>query len=317
MKIVHSLSEVSFDANSCITVGTYDGVHIAHQELLRQLVEAARRRNGRSVVLTFDPHPREVISQMKEPFEILTTLSERIERYEELGVDLVVVVKFDEEFARQSFKDFYKKFIIEGTGVAEVFEGHDHHFGRDRKGNVEMLEMLAREYGFSVHLIEPVVVDGLLVGSSRIRSFLLKGEVEHAARMLGRPYILSGRVVEGDKRGRSLGYPTANLLPNSVKKLIPKNGVYLTKVDTGGLAFYGLTSIGVRPTFYGAGKRLVETFILDFDEDIYDSEITVHLLKRLRNERKFESAGELRKQMDYDKKEGQELIKELEKKTRV
>ena len=302
MEIVHSLSGISFNPNSCVTVGTYDGVHVAHQEILRQLVAAARRRSGRSVVLTFDPHPREVLSKKNEPFEILTTLSERTDLFKEFGVDIVVVVKFDEEFARQSFEDFYKKYIIDGIGAAEVYEGPDHRFGRDREGNIETLKMLGAQYHFSVHLLEPVAIKGLLVGSSRLRNILHLGEVDEASKLLGRPYAISGIVVEGDRRGHTLGYPTANLQPDSDKKLIPANGIYLTQTVIGGRLFYGLTSIGVRPTFYTAGKRLVETHILNFDEDIYGAAMTVRMLQRLRDEMKFYDTGDLIEQMNQDKK---------------
>ena len=317
MEIVHSLSAVSFDSNSCITVGTYDGIHVAHQEILRQLVAAARKRSGRSVVLTFDPYPREVLLKKDEPFEILTTLSERIEIFKEFGVDIVVVVKFDEEFAGQSFEEFYKKYIIEGIGAAEVYEGPDHRFGRDREGDIETLKMLALQYHFSVHLLEPVTVNGLLVGSSRVRKALHLGEVEAASTLLGRPYAISGIVVEGDKRGRTLGYPTANLQPDSMKKLVPANGIYLTEAAVDSRHFYGLTSIGVRPTFYAAGKRLIETYILNFDEDIYGTCMTVRMIRRLREEMKFYNTGELVEQMNRDKKKSQELIKELETKRHI
>ncbi|MFZ1979518.1 MAG: bifunctional riboflavin kinase/FAD synthetase [Bacteroidota bacterium] len=303
--------------NSCVTVGTYDGVHIAHQEILRKLVAAARRRNGRSVVLTFDPHPREVLSKKNEPFEILTTLSERMDLFKEFGIDIAVVVKFDEEFARQSFEDFYKKYIIDGIGAAEVYEGPDHRFGRDREGDIETLKMLGMQYHFSVHLLEPVAVNGLLVGSSRLRSILHLGEVDAASKLLGRPYAISGIVVEGDKRGHALGYPTANLLPDSARKLIPADGIYLTKAVIGSRLFYGLTSIGVRPTFYTAGKRLVETHILNFDENLYGASMTVRMLQRLRDEMKFYNVNDLIEQMNRDKKKSQELIKELETETHV
>jgi riboflavin kinase/FMN adenylyltransferase len=312
MEIVYSLSGISFNSNSCVTVGTYDGIHVAHQEILRQLVAAARRRKGRSVVLTFDPHPREVLSKINEPFEILTTLSERMDFFKEYGVDIVVVVKFDVEFAGQSFEEFYKKYIIDGIGAAEVYEGPDHRFGRDREGDIETLKTLGVQYRFSVHLLEPVAVNGLLVGSSRVRNLLHLGEVDAASKLLGRPYALSGIVVEGDKRGRSLGYPTANLQPDSAKKLIPANGIYLTKARIGSRMFYGLTSIGVRPTFYATGKRLVETHVLHFDEDIYGMAMTVHMIQRLRDEMKFYSTGDLIEQMNRDKSKSQELIKELE-----
>ncbi len=281
------------------------------------MVAAARRRNGRSVVLTFDPHPREVLSKKNEPFEILTTLSERMDLFKEFGIDIAVVVKFDEEFARQSFEDFYKKYIIDGIGAAEVYEGPDHRFGRDREGDIETLKMLGMQYHFSVHLLEPVAVNGLLVGSSRLRSILHLGEVDAASKLLGRPYAISGIVVEGDKRGHALGYPTANLLPDSARKLIPADGIYLTKAVIGSRLFYGLTSIGVRPTFYTAGKRLVETHILNFDENLYGASMTVRMLQRLRDEMKFYNVNDLIEQMNRDKKKSQELIKELETETHV
>ncbi|MGB2867355.1 MAG: bifunctional riboflavin kinase/FAD synthetase [Bacteroidota bacterium] len=301
MRVVRQLSEILYEKNSVVTVGSFDGVHRAHREIIAEVVERARTLKGRSVVLTFDPHPREVLGSKRGPFKLLTTLEERRAICEELGVDLFFVIAFDFAFSRQSSRDFYMKYLVNGIGVSEVIEGYDHHFGRDREGSVEEMLHMGKEFNFSIVALKPVVVEGTTVSSSEIRNLLESGDVEKAALFLGRPYALRGTVVEGDKRGRELGYPTANIRPVSTKKLLPKDGIYFVAVSVGGRKKYGMASIGVRPTFHDDGDRTVEVNILDFDASIYGQEVEIQMLKRLRDELKFGSAEELVRQMDKDR----------------
>ncbi|MBI4428049.1 MAG: bifunctional riboflavin kinase/FAD synthetase [Ignavibacteriales bacterium] len=311
MKRAFQLSGVERDKNSVVTVGSFDGFHRAHQAIIQQVVERSRRRKGRSVVITFEPHPQEVVGKHKEPLQLLSTVEERQKLFEESGVDVLLILKFDYEFSRQSFREFYVRYVVEGIGVSEVVEGYDHHFGRDREGNIKELQRLGKEFGFSITALDPVYVGKEVVSSSAIRRQLLEGNIEHASELIGRPYSLGGRIVRGDGRGKELGYPTANIRPNSSKKLIPRNGIYFVRVEGVSKKCFGMTSIGVRPTFHSDGERVVEVNILDFEGDLYDREIELHFLRRLRDELKFDSAAALIQQMDKDKEASLKLQREF------
>jgi riboflavin kinase/FMN adenylyltransferase len=310
MDIISQPRKIDYVKNSVVSVGTFDGVHLAHQQLLKEVVDRARARSGRSVVLTFDPHPKEVLTG--KPMHLLTSIEERQQVCEQLGIDVFYTIEFTYEFSRQSSREFYLRYVVQGCGVSEVVEGYDHHFGRDREGSVEELLKLGREFEFSVAALKPVYVDEEIVSSSQIRQHLLEGRVDRANRLLGRPYSVSGTVVRGDARGRQLGYPTANLQPSN-KKTIPHDGIYFAQVDFGGTTAYGMVSIGVRPTFFAQGQRIVEAHILDFDGDIYGEVITLQFLKRLRDERKFEGAEQLIEQMHKDEQQSRGLMEEYRK----
>jgi len=308
MDIVFQLSEIEYVKNSVVSVGTFDGVHLAHQQLLREVVERAKARKGRSIVLTFDPHPKEVLSG--QPMQLLTTIEERQQICEQLGIDVFYRIGFTYEFSRLTSREFYLRYVVQGCGVSEVVEGYDHHFGRDREGSVEELLKLGREFEFSVAALKPVYVDEEIVSSSQIRQHLLQGKVDRAFRLLGRPYAVSGTVVRGDARGRELGYPTANLQLTH-HKVIPQDGIYFVQVDVGGPTRFGMVSIGVRPTFFDQGQRTVEVHLLDFEGDLYGKTLTVQFLRRLREERKFENAEQLIKQMHLDEQHSRELMAEF------
>ena len=301
MIVVRSLKELPFDRNSVVTVGTFDGAHLAHQAIVRTVVEHANKRNGRSVVVTFSPHPRQVLRNDGAPIALLSTLEERSDVCSALGVDVLLVLEFTTEFSRLSAREFYESIVVNGIGVSEVVEGYDHHFGHKRGGGMDALKAFGREFSFAVHTIDALFVVGELVSSSAIRRALRDGNVTKAALLLGRPYGYKGIVWRGDGRGRKLGYPTANLRSAEPDKLVPQNGIYFVRVPMGDVHRYGMTSVGVRPTFYEDGDRTVEVYILDFDGDLYDQELEVEFLERLRNEEKFGSAEELIRQMDRDK----------------
>ncbi len=315
MTTVSQLSEIPYLKNSVVTVGTFDGVHLAHQQLLRDVVDRAHARKGRSVVLTFEPHPKEVLTGV--PMQLLTSLEERQQICEQLGIDVFFRIEFTYDFSRQSSRDFYLRYVVQGCGVSEVVEGYDHHFGRDREGSVEALLSLGREFEFSVAALKPVYADEEIVSSSQIRQHLLHGRVDRSHRLLGRPYCIMGTVIRGDGRGRQLGYPTANLHMSSSRKLIPSNGIYFAQVDIGGPVLFGMVSIGVRPTFFEQGKRIVEVNILDFEGDLYGKPVSVQFLRRLRDERKFDSAQQLIEQMHRDKEESRKLEGEIRRTIRT
>jgi riboflavin kinase/FMN adenylyltransferase len=311
MRSVFRLQDVGYEKNSVITIGTFDGVHLAHQQIIREVVERAKKRNGRSVVVTFEPHPREVLAPTSD-IKLLTTVEERREAIASLGVDVLYSVEFNHSMSQKNSREFYSEYIINGIGIIEVVEGYDHHWGRNREGTIDSLVSIGNEFGFSVVSIEPFFHDGVIVSSSVIRDALTQGNVELAATFLGTLYTVLGLVITGDKRGRMLGYPTANLKLASERKLIPKNGIYLVRVGIEDEEFFGMASIGVRPTFYQDGQRLIEVHILDFNRDIYGKNIRVQFMKRLRDELKFQSVDELVHQMKNDEELSRNYIAALQ-----
>jgi riboflavin kinase / FMN adenylyltransferase len=312
MRLSRYIEDIPFDKNSVVTIGTFDGVHLAHQKIIGEVVRIAKKRDGRSVVVTFEPHPREVLDTSTK-MKFLTTLNERQDFCEQLGVDWFVVIEFNKEFSKQGFRDFYVKYLVNGIGISVIVEGYDHHWGRNREGNIEALVQIGKEYGFDVVNIEQFKYNGIPVNSSMIRNELINGSVEAGSAFLGRPYTLSGKVVSGDRRGRSLGYPTANVDISSNKKVLPKDGIYFVQVKIGENKYFGMASIGVRPTFYMDGKRILEVNIFDFNQDIYGSDLRVDFLKRLRDEQKFDTADQLIQKMHQD----EQLSRKLQSKFQI
>ncbi len=279
-----------------LALGTFDGVHRGHQALLRSARERARTLGGRCAVLTFDPHPNTVLAPPRAPF-LLTTLEERLEVFAELGVDVAVIVRFDERF-RQLSAAAWVDMLASQIGMAEVVCGPSYTFGHDRGGDADLLRRLGVQRGFRVWVAEPVAVDGAPVSSSRIRSLLQAGQVVDAARLLGRWYGLRGTVIRGDGRGLALGYPTANLqLPPT--KLIPAAGIYAAHARTAEVEYPAAVSIGTRPTF-GPGPLQVEAYLLNFTGDLYGTALELLLAVRLRDEETFASVQDLVRQIAAD-----------------
>jgi riboflavin kinase/FMN adenylyltransferase len=313
MRIVRSLSEISWNKHSVVTVGTFDGIHRAHQEIIREVVNRAHMREGRSVLVTFHPHPKEVVASARGPVKLLMTLDERITLLEQLTVDLLLVIPFTPEFSRLSSREFYEKYVVNGIGVSEVVVGYDHMFGRNREAGIDELVHMGKEFDFSVFAVHAYTVDGETVSSTRIRRALVAGDVEHAARLQGRPYSLTGTVVMGDRRGAVLGFMTANIRPLSEKKVVPAHGVYLVGVTTGDVQRYGMMNIGVRPTIAEGSKETIEVHLFDFSGDLYGKQITVAFLRRLRDERRFSSLQELTEQLQRDREESMRYLSEVVK----
>lgn len=311
MIVLRTLEGLRREKNSVVTVGTFDGIHCAHREIIREVVHRARMREGRSVVVTFDPHPKEVVTSAHGAVQLLTTLDERIALLGALQVDLFVVIPFTWEFSRMSAGEFYRSIIDARVGVSEVVVGYDHMFGRDREAGTAELVALGRELDFSVFTAHPLSQDGEPISSTRIRRVLAAGDLEKAERMLGYPYHFTGTVVGGDQRGRTLGFPTANLDPVAPRKVVPGHGVYLVAVEAPGLRGYGIMNIGVRPTVSAGMQRVIEVHVLDFSRDIYGERMTVTFLRRLRDERKFGSVQELVEQLARDRDDARRLISSL------
>lgn len=301
MKVARLLSEVARDPNSVITVGTFDGVHLAHREIIRDVVNRSKAKEGRSVVVTFEPHPKEVVASTRGPVRLLSTLDDRIALIGGMDVDVLLVLEFTYAFSRISPREFYRDYIVQGTGVDEVVVGYDHMFGRDRAAGIEELVRMGKEFDFSVFAVHPFAVGGETVSSTKIRAALEAGDVAKASLLLGRPYGFSGRVVRGDGRGKTIGFPTANIEPSARGKIIPARGVYAVKVRIGATEYAGMMNIGVRPTVSAGGVETVEVHVLDFSRDLYGETVAVTFIKRLRDEQRFSSITELAAQLARDR----------------
>jgi len=299
MRVYRQISEFTSHCSPVATVGVFDGVHLGHMEIISRLSASAREKNCESVVITFEPHPRLVLPHHAE-IKLLQTLNEKLERLELAGVGAVLVIPFDKEFAGITPHGFIKNVLVDSLHVSHVITGYDHFFGQNRQGDFDMLSKLGKEFGFTVDELPMVSVSSNTVSSSSVRRALLDGNVALAAEMLGYSYPITGEVVSGNKIGRNIGYPTANLKPNNSHKLVPGQGVYATLVNISGVTHKGMTNIGYRPTI-DADHLTIEVNIFDFDQDIYSKEITLCFIERIRSEKRFASLGDLQLQLAEDK----------------
>ncbi len=295
-----------------VTIGNFDGIHLGHQAILRTVVERAAALKGRAVVYTFDPHPRKVLRPDRAP-RLLTTLEQKLELLERAGVDLVIVEPFSREFAATSAERFIRERLHARIRPAEVYVGYDFHFGRDREGSMRMLTEMGPRLGFAVTIIPEVTIDAGDVNSTRIRQLLADGRPEQAATMLGRPYAVRGRIAQGDGRGRSIGFPTANLDPEN--EVLPAAGVYtgtLRLLDQGnpvcGLELPVVTNVGRRPTFHDSDELVAEAHVLDWSGDLYGRRVDLSFLHHLRAERKFPDAEALKARIAADVEEGRRRL---------
>jgi riboflavin kinase/FMN adenylyltransferase len=285
---------------STVTMGVFDGVHLGH----RSLIERAFGHEGTKVVVTFDPHPVEVLAPGTPP-RLITTLEERLELLGDLGTDLVAVLDLA-EIRHLSPNEFVERVLIKRLNIAALFVGEEFHFGRNRAGDVAFLLRSGSEHGFDVGIVELLGAGDTVVSSSHIRELIGSGDVKRAARLLGSYYRMTNTVIDGDKRGRKIGFPTANLNPVD-RKILPGDGVYATFATVDGIRYPAASNVGTRPTF-GGGQRLVEAHLLDFDEDIYGKTLTVEFVSRLRPEQDFASVDELVAQMHDDVDKSRHLL---------
>jgi len=310
MRIYQDLSEVSPNKNTVLTLGTFDGVHLGHRKIIDEVVKKAALLEGRSFLITFYPHPRKIISRANN-IELLSTPSEKVKMVESLGIENMLIVKFTKEFSQLGPDKFIEKYIVDGIGAKEVVIGYDHHFGKGRGGDINSLKKKGKDSGFKVTVIPAVDINGVTISSTKIRSAISEGDIRLANKYLGRFYSFSGKVILGDKRGRELGFPTANLEVENNDKLLPAIGIYAVEFIVKEKKHFGLLSVGKRPTFYTSGEVVPEVYIYDFDENIYDEFVTVNIVERIRGEEKFSSADELIKRMNNDKKIGIEILNKL------
>lgn len=292
--------------NPVLTLGNFDGVHLGHQAIFNKVIERAHEINGTSIAFTFEPHPLKVLAPERSP-RLLNTFHGKMKLLAEAGVDVVICASFTRAFAEQHPEDFARDVLHTQLGVREVYVGYDYAFGKGREGSIESLKRMGRSYGFEVGVVEAIRVNHIVVSSSVIRDFISDGRVEEAASLLGRDYILEGEVVHGAHRGRTLGFPTANL--HAANELLPGNGVYAVRTLLEGQWIDGVASIGVRPTF-GAGPVSIEVYLFDFNGDLYGQHLDVSFLKQLRQEKKFSGVDALISQMRVDVEEAKKVLSE-------
>jgi riboflavin kinase / FMN adenylyltransferase len=279
-----------------LTLGSFDGLHLGHKALLRRVVDEAKKLGGRSVVLTFEPHPLKVLAPSRAPRLILNH-KDKILLLRDCGTDIVIIQNFDAEFARIEAKHFVDQFLVDRLGVRQVWVGKDFAFGKGKKGRVEQLVQWGTARGFDVGVMDAVIVDGDRVSSSRIRQLIEAGDVDKANRLLGRNHFISGRVATGRQRGRVLGFPTANIVSRT--EVVPATGIYATFLEVNNRQWPSVTSIGYNPTF-GPGPKTIESHVLDFSNNLYDQAVRLYFAARIREERKFSSPELLVAQMQED-----------------
>lgn len=288
MKVYRTIESFQKGKNAVATIGTFDGVHIGHKEILGRLRESAQELGGESVVISMHPHPRLVLFPDDNPLRLLQTVDEKIETMDEFGIDKLLLIPFTKEFSRVRSEDFIEQILVKTIGIKKIIIGYDHRFGKNRTGGLEDLRVGSEKHGFEVEEIPARQIDDANVSSTKIRNALMTGDVETANTYLDYPYRLSGEVIKGQQLGRTIGYPTANILPGDKWKLIPADGVYWVEVRWEGLKKYGMLNIGKKPTV-GEFPRGIEVNIFDFDGDLYGKEIQVRFLKFIREDQKFDS----------------------------
>lgn len=298
MEIIEEIGKIEQPEPSVLTVGTFDGFHRGHQSLLNRMQSIRTSEKMLSTIVTFDPHPRKVLTGQAVP--ILTTRQEKLNIFEENQIDRVVVLEFTKAFAEQTSREFVRSYLVEKLGVRHMVIGYDHHFGHNREGGFENLQRLGNEFGFNAEQVEPFQQDGVIVSSSMIRQLLDKGAVDQAEKLLGRHYRLFARVIHGDGRGKSIGFPTANLEPDEPDKLIPAQGVYAVDVCYKNQTYKGMMNIGVRPTFEYDHLTL-EVHLFNFRGLIYGETLEIRFKKYIRSEKKFDTMDDLKKQLEIDK----------------
>ncbi len=297
MKIFHNIDNADIQRPTVVTLGVFDGLHLGHQQIMRTVVERARIVGAIPTAITFDPHPRAVLHPDSAP-PLLQTLDQRLANFEVLGIEQAIVIRFDKAFATIDAESFIRKILYERLHCKEVHIGKDFAFGRGRQGNIGLLRKVGAELGFVADEVLEVQFRGRRISSSVIRELLATGNVNLARRMLGRPYGVEGVIERGARRGHTIGFPTANLRP--VNRVIPRYGVYATATLWDGVWRQSITNIGVRPTFEHTAEPSIETYIFDFDEDIYGDVIRVRFIYRIRDERKFNGPEELKLQISKD-----------------
>jgi riboflavin kinase/FMN adenylyltransferase len=302
MKIYHHIDEFTPVKNAVVTIGTFDGVHIGHRKIISRIKELATTSGGETVILTFFPHPRMILHPEDESIKLITTITEKAGLLEQLGVDHLIITPFSRDFSNQSPEGYIRDVLVNKIGTKKIVIGYDHRFGKDRQGGLQDLLAQAPVYGFEVIEIPEQDINDVAISSTRVRTALLCGDIYIANECLGYPFFITGKVIRGDQLGRTLGYPTANLMVEERYKLIPSDGIYAVKVKIEGKEYKGMAYIGHRPTVNGM-TRNIEVNIFDFSADIYNKELRMEFLHFVREDIKFASLEELVVQLGKDKED--------------
>ncbi len=307
MQIIRDLTKAQLTQPTVLTIGTFDGLHRGHQALIGYLKKAAKKRQAQLAVIAFHPRPKAVLIPHFPNKDYLTTAEERIILFKRLDLDALILIPFTLKLAQTTAYDFMK-LLVDRLKLVELWAGHDFVLGKKREGNIEKLTTLGRELNYTVSEIPPFLIDGVIISSTHIRQLLLAGEIRQATRWLGYYPLLSGQIIQGARRGRTIGFPTANFAPPP-ERLIPANGVYATFVQrpADNRRYASVTNIGFRPSFEDQ-RRTVETYIFDFNKDIYGQRLTLEFIERLRPEKKFDSIDQLVAQITHDAEQARVLL---------
>jgi riboflavin kinase / FMN adenylyltransferase len=309
LKIFYSINDFVSTKKNILTLGTFDGVHIGHKKILERIQQHAHQENAESLVLTFFPHPRMVL-QDNSDIKLLNTVAEKIKLLAAAGIQNLVIHPFDEAFSQLTAQEFVQKVLVNQLQIQKIIIGHDHRFGRNRTANIDDLITYGKTFNFDVEQISAQEIQEVSISSTKIRKALLDGNMDLANDYLGYSYFLSGKVVQGKQLGRTIGFPTANLKIAEDYKLIPKNGVYIVNSFLDNKTVFGLMNIGTNPTV-GGQVQSIEVYFLDFDANLYQQEIVVSILKRIRSEQKFDSVDLLKIQLEKDKITAQDYVRNL------
>tara|TARA_B100000609_G_C17210317_1_gene433422 strand:+ start:303 stop:1229 length:927 start_codon:yes stop_codon:yes gene_type:complete len=307
VKIYNSIEEFIPKFKVALTLGTFDGVHIGHQSIIEKLNEVAEKIDGESVLMTFYPHPRHVLHPNNQKLKLLSTIEERSEMLKEYGLKHFIIQEFTKKFSQLKSENFVKEILVDKLCVKKLIIGYDHHFGRNREGNYEKLLRLSNLYSYEVEKIDPLNYMGSSVSSTKIRKKIHENKFKEVRKLLGRYFSFSGKIIEGKKMGKKIGYPTANIIVENVNKLMPNDGVYAVYIKVNSKDYMGMMNIGYNPTF-NSSKKSVEVHILDFNEDIYGIDVKVSIVEKIRKEKKFLSVEDLKKNLDIDKKKVRQLL---------
>jgi riboflavin kinase/FMN adenylyltransferase len=298
MKIYRSIEDYDEDKRSVVTIGTFDGIHLGHQKILSRLIKSSKNKDLNSVVLTFFPHPRIILNKYNE-VKMIDTLDEKIIHLNEIGIDSLVIHPFNKSFSLLSANQFIKDFLVDKLKIKHIIIGYDHRFGKGREASVTDLKNYADDYDFTVEEIKAQEIEKITVSSTKIRNSINQGDIKTTEKYLGRYFNLTGKVVKGDGLGKKINYPTANIFIEEIYKIIPKDGVYLVETTIKNKLFNGMMNIGHRPTI-GINVKSIEVHLFNFNEDIYDEVISIKMISKIRNEKKFSSIEALKEQLVKD-----------------
>jgi riboflavin kinase/FMN adenylyltransferase len=307
MKIYHNIDEFTPLGNAIVTIGTFDGVHTGHRKIISDLKSLAAETGGETVLLTFFPHPRMILHPEDESIKMINTIDEKAEMLEELGIDHLIITPFSRDFSNQTAEEYIRDVLVDKIGTKKIVIGYDHRFGKDRHGGLADLLRLGPVYGFDVVEIPEQDIYEVAISSTRVREALLNGAIELANTFLSYPFFITGRVVRGDQIGRTIGYPTANIVISEKYKLIPVDGIFAVKVKIDNDTYKGMAYIGTRPTINGT-RRNIEVNIFDFDREIYNRQIRMEFYNFVRDDMKFDSLDDLKEQIRKDKLDVEALL---------